>query len=154
MKKIILIILLSCLLGGTQLWGAKKLEADSPLREYLKRMKEDPEYLTRLLMNQANENARQYQEESLEALANPTPVKAKTDFGSQSIDYSLVSNGFVPSDLLYDQDLLNKKRTEIKKKRRTRDALIVFSTTVIGFSIFCMAMNRKKFSDIDTNEKS
>ena len=101
MKKIILIILLSCLLGGTQLWGAKKLEADHPFNEYLKRMKEDPEYLTRLLMNQANENARQYQEESLEALANPTPVKAKTDFGSQSIDYSLVSNGFVPSDLLW-----------------------------------------------------
>ena len=89
---------------------AKKLEADNPLREYIKRIKEEPGYLRGLLMNQANENARQYQEESLEALANPIPYTPETSFGSQKVDYDLIKHGYVPGAAVEDEKYLDVLR--------------------------------------------
>lgn len=165
MKRNILIWLLCCVAGLMQL-SAKtvtdsinvaKINRSKPgaaISEYLDRIQQNPDRLRQNLKDQQERQAKAYQDITIEAFVNPVPVKAKTDFGSQSIDYSLTHGGFIPSDLLYDQGLLDRRRAEIKKKNATKGVLIIFSIAVVGFGIFCIVKSRKKFSEIDTNEKS
>lgn len=159
MKRCVLIWLLSCAIGLIQL--SAKTATDSVNMAKVK--KSDEELLSEALengdfakgiRNTINAYARESQRQKLEAWAEPTPIEPKTDFGSQSIDYSLTHGGFIPSDLLYDQGLLDRRRAEIKKKNATKGVLIIFSIAVVGFGIFCIVKSRKKFSEIDTNEKS
>ena len=149
----ILIWLLSCGIGLIQL-SAKtdSISTSSAIDEYLNSLKENPEKLRQGLKNQQERQAKAYQDRTIEAFVNPVAVKAKTDFGSQSIDYSLTHGGFIPSDLLYDQGLLDRRRAEIKKKNATRGILIIVSIAVIGVGIFCIVKGRRKFKDIEEEE--
>ena len=153
MKRNILIWLLSCGIGLIQL-SAKtdSISTSSAIDEYLNSLKENPEKLRQGLKNQQERQATAYQDTTIEAFVNPVAVKAKTDFGSQSIDYSLTHGGFIPSDLLYDQGLLDRRRAEIKKKNATRGILIIVSIAVIGIGIFCIVKGRRKFKDIEEEE--
>lgn len=153
MKRNILIWLLSCGIGLIQL-AAKtdSISTSSAIDEYLNSLKENPEKLRQGLKNQQERQAKAYQDRTIEAFVNPVAVKAKTDFGSQSIDYSLTHGGFIPSDLLYDQGLLDRRRAEIKKKNATRGILIIVSIAVIGIGIFCIVKGRRKFKDIEEEE--
>ncbi len=153
MKRNILIWLLSCGIGLIQL-SAKtdSISTSSAIDEYLNSLKENPEKLRQGLKNQQERQAKAYQDRTIEAFVNPVAVKAKTDFGSQSIDYSLTHGGFIPSDLLYDQGLLDRRRAEIKKKNATRGILIIVSIAVIGVGIFCIVKGRRKFKDIEEEE--
>jgi len=153
MKRNILIWLLSCGIGLIQL-SAKtdSISTSSAIDEYLNSLKENPEKLRQGLKNQQERQAKAYQDRTIEAFVNPVAVKAKTDFGSQSIDYSLTHGGFIPSDLLYDQGLLDRRRAEIKKKNATRGILIIVSIAVIGIGIFCIVKGRRKFKDIEEEE--
>ena len=153
MKSNILIWLLSCGIGLIQL-AAKtdSISTSSAIDEYLNSLKENPEKLRQGLKNQQERQAKAYQDRTIEAFVNPVAVKAKTDFGSQSIDYSLTHGGFIPSDLLYDQGLLDRRRAEIKKKNATRGILIIVSIAVIGIGIFCIVKGRRKFKDIEEEE--
>ena len=153
MKRNILIWLLSCGIGLIQL-SAKtdSISTRSAIDECLNSLKENPEKLRQGLKNQQERQAKAYQDRTIEAFVNPVAVKAKTDFGSQSIDYSLTHGGFIPSDLLYDQGLLDRRRAEIKKKNATRGILIIVSIAVIGIGIFCIVKGRRKFKDIEEEE--
>ena len=153
MKRNILIWLLSCGIGLIQL-SAKtdSISTSSAIDEYLNSLKENPEKLRQGLKNQQERQAKAYQDRTIEAFVNPVAVKAKTDFGSQSIDYSLTHGGFIPSDLLYDQGLLDRRRAEIKKKNATRGILIIVSIAVIAIGIFCIVKGRRKFKDIEEEE--
>lgn len=154
MKWCVLIWLLSCAIGLIQL--SAKTATDSVNMAKVK--KSDEELLSEALENgdfekgirsAINAYARESQRQKFEAWVEPTPIEPKTDFGSQSIDYSLTHGGFIPSDLLYDQGLLDRRRAEIKKKNATRGILIIVSIAVIGIGIFCIVKGRRKFKDIE-----